>query len=76
MGYVLNRYWTFASHAKPRLSFTKYCVTYIAVYLGNMVLLGVFVEFFMLGTRVGQLISLSTVTLLSYFAQNNWVFKA
>jgi len=75
-GYILNRYWTFYSHGKPRLSFMKYLVTYIGIYFGNVALLGGIVGLTSLGPVLGQLIALGVVTLLSYLAQNNWVFRA
>ncbi|MBT5399835.1 GtrA family protein [bacterium] len=75
IGYILNRYWTFASSKKNRLSFIKYVMIYIGIYFSNVVLLSIVVEMTTFGPIFGQFISLGVVTLLSYLVQNNWVFK-
>lgn len=76
MGYLLNRFWTFADQGNPSRSFIKYLATYVGVYLGNWALLAILVERGITGPILGQLIALGVVTLLSYLAQRHWVFRA
>ena len=61
IGYILNRYWTFASSKKNRLSFIKYVMIYIGIYFSNVVLLSIVVEMTTFGPIFGQFISLGIV---------------
>ena len=74
--YFMNRYWTFASHGRPRRSFQKYCATYGMVYVINMVLLNAIVRLGLLGPVLGQLAALSVATGVSFLLQNFWVFHS
>lgn len=73
--YLLQRYWTFVPKGRLELSFFKYVMTYIGVFLGNIILLVVLVESGMLGPIIGQFVSLSLVIALSYLVQKLWVFR-
>ena len=75
LGYTLNRYWTFKSHGKPTRGFLKYCVSYVGVYLLNLVLLIGFVELCSLGEAIAQIPAIAVATIASYSAQRIWVFK-
>lgn len=75
LGYLLNRYWTFADQGHPARGFLKYLATYLGVFVGNWALLTVLVELNFTGPVFGQLIALGVVTLLSYLLQRYWVFR-
>lgn len=75
LGYLLNRYWTFASHENTTLSFLKYCSSYIILFLANLALLNLFIEQFNLGPNIAQLIAFTIVIGSSFFIQRFWVFK-
>lgn len=74
-GYLLNRFWTFASHGRPHWGFGKYVLTYIGVFFANATLLNLIVELLLTGPVMGQFIALSMVTLSSFLVQKHWVFK-
>ena len=72
-GYLLNRYWTFASN-KHRLSFIKYVVLYIVVFILNILFLILLVDFLLLDPIYSQFFILLIISLLSFVVQSNWVF--
>ena len=72
-GYLLNRYWTFASN-KHRLSFIKYVVLYIVVFILNGLFLIFSVDFLLLDPIYSQFFILLIISLLSFVVQSNWVF--
>ena len=74
-GYLMNRYWTFVSHNGTANSFVKYCMTYVAVFFLNLVLLNLFVGLNLMGPILGQLLAMGIVTILSFVLQNYWVFR-
>ena len=72
-GYLLNRYWTFASN-KHRLSFIKYIVLYIVVFLLNFLILILSVDFLLLDPIYSQFFIIGIISLVSFAVQNTWVF--
>ena len=74
-GYLLNRYWTFRTHGKPKHSFFKYSGSYIVVYLLNLLLLFSFVAGMGIDERLAQIPAVGLVTLASYGIQRFWVFR-
>ena len=75
LGYVMNRYWTFASHGRQINSFPRYALTYVVLFFFNLLLLGLLVEMDLLGPVTGQLVAFSVVTVCSFVSQNYWVFR-
>ncbi|MFC1740452.1 GtrA family protein [Pseudomonadota bacterium] len=75
LGYFMNRYWTFRVSRNQRSTFVKYSVSYIAVYLLNLILLFVFVDGMGLDERISQIPALGLATLVSYLTQRFWVFR-
>ena len=74
-GYLMNRYWTFRAHGKQYNTFFKYSVSYVAVYLLNLVLLYSFVAGMGFDERFAQIPAVGFVTLASYGVQRFWVFR-
>ncbi|MCB1615267.1 MAG: GtrA family protein [Pseudomonadales bacterium] len=74
--YLLQRYWTFMPKGKLQMSFLKYVLTYIGVFVGNMVLSVILIESGMLGPVIGQFVSLALVIVMSYLVQKFWVFRS
>lgn len=74
-GYLLNRFWTFASHGRPQWGFGKYVLTYVGVFFTNAALLNLIVELHLAGPVIGQFIALIIVTMGSFLLQKHWVFK-
>ena len=72
-GYLLHRYWTFASN-KHRLSFIKYVVLYIVVFILNGLFLIFSVDFLLLDPIYSQFFILLITSLVSFVFQSNWVF--
>ena len=72
-GYLLNSYWTFASN-KHRLSFIKYIVLYIVVFLLNFLILILSVDFLLLDPIYSQFFIIGIISLVSFAVQNTWVF--
>lgn len=76
LGYYLNRHWTFAGRSKVQHSFSKYLLTYLAVYAVNIVTLNLFMVFTNLGPLWGQVVALAIATVFSFSIQNYWVFRS
>ena len=74
-GYLMNRHLTFASHGRPHHSFLKYWVTYIIVYIVNLILLNLIVGLKLLDPVLGQLLVVGVITVISFLLQNFWVFQ-
>lgn len=73
-GYLLNKHWTFADREAARNGFLRYGLTYVLLYLLNVLLLALLVESGWLGPVVGQLVMLVVLTVSSFVAQRYWVF--
>ena len=73
IGYFLSRYWTFASN-KHRLSFIKYVVLYVGVFILNSLFLILSVDLLLLDPIFSQFFIIGIISLVSFVAQNNWVF--
>ena len=73
LGYSLNRYWTFSGY-KHRLSFIKYIVLYIVVFLLNFLILILSVDFLVLDPIYSQFFIIGIISLVSFAVQNTWVF--
>ena len=74
VGYMMNRYWTFAVNTSVMKSFPKYCVTYVGIYFINLAILNVIVRNNLLNPLLGQLVALGGIVFCSFLLQNFWVF--
>ena len=75
-GYLLNRYWTFSSNKQHRLSFIKYLMWYIIVFILNLLFLIFLVDFLLLNPIYSQLFVVLIISLVSFLVQKNWVFSS
>ena len=73
LGYLLHRYWTFSGN-KHRRSFIKYIVLYIVVFLLNLLMLILSVDFLLLDPIYSQFFIIGIISLVSFAVQNTWVF--
>ena len=73
LGYLLNRYWTFSGN-KHSLSFIKYIVLYIVVFLLNFLILILSVDFLLLNPIYSQFFIIGIISLVSFAVQSTWVF--
>ena len=73
-GYFLNRYWTFSSN-KHRLSFIKYVLLYIVVFILNIFFLILLVDLFLLDPIYSQFFIVLVISLVSFLVQDTWVFS-
>ena len=74
IGYFLNRNWTFSGN-KNRLSFIKYVVLYIVVFILNGLFLIFSVDFLLLDPIYSQFFIVLIISLVSFLVQNTWVFS-
>ena len=75
-GYLMNRYWTFASHGRTYSSFPKYGATCGILYVINVITLNLIVGFGLLDPVFGQVLALGVATVINFLLQNFWVFRA
>ena len=73
-GYLLNRYWTFSSNKQHRLSFIKYVVLYLVVFILNVLFLIFLVDFLLLDPIYAQFFIVLIISLASFLVQDTWVF--
>lgn len=76
VGYGLHRLTTFGDRQQLRRAFSKYTVTLIATFLANFALLAAIVRAGWLDPLAAQAVAMTAVTLASYMAQKNWVFRS
>jgi putative flippase GtrA len=74
--YLWNKYWTFRTSGDRLREFLRFNVVYLAVLGTNIVFLGFLVDGLHFDPRIGQLIVLPTVTLISFFGHKLWSFRA
>jgi putative flippase GtrA len=74
--YLWNKYWTFQVKEFRLVEFVKFNIVYLFALGANMLILYIAVERLTLDPRLGQLIVLPLVTLLSYFGHKYWSFHS
>ena len=74
VGYFLNRYWTFSNNNNYRLSFMKYVVLYVGVFILNSLFLILSVDLLLLDPIYSQFFIIGIMSLVSFIVQNTWVF--
>ena len=72
-GYFLNRYWTFSNN-NYRLSFMKYVVLYVGVFILNSLFLILSVDLLLLDPIFSQFFIIGIISLVSFAVQKTWVF--
>ena len=73
--YIWNKYWTFRTPKNHVKEFVKFNIVYLVILLTNVTLLGFLVEVLAIDPRIGQLIALPMVTIISYFGHRFWSFN-
>jgi putative flippase GtrA len=73
--YLWNKYWTFGTQKNHIKEFIKFNVIYLIILIANVSLLGFLVEALTVNPRIGQLIALPLVTIISYFGHRYWSFN-
>ncbi len=73
--YIWNKYWTFRTQKNQLREFIKFNCVYLLMLIANIVILGLLVNVFSFDPRIGQLIVLPIVTLISYFGHKYWSFS-
>jgi putative flippase GtrA len=74
IGYVVNRYWTFSSQGRPKAAFFKYIVTYVVVFVLELMTLNLAIQAGM-SSELGRIPSLVCATVAAYVLQRHWAFK-
>jgi putative flippase GtrA len=72
--YLWNKYWTFQVKNFRPAELVKFNIVYLLALGANMLMLYIAVELLAIDPRLGQLIVLPLVTLLSYFGHKYWSF--
>jgi len=73
--YIWNKYWVFKSQKILINEFLKFNSIYAAVFLTNALVLIFFVNALNLDPRIGQLIALPIITMISFTGHKYWSFK-
>ena len=73
--YIWNKYWTFKTKEITGSELIRFNLVYALVLASNAVVLIFFVEYLKLDPRMGQLIALPVVTLISFTGQKYWSFR-
>lgn len=73
--YIWNKCWVFKSNKISINEFLKFNSIYILVFLTNALILIFFVNALNLDPRIGQLIALPIITMISFTGQKYWSFK-
>jgi len=73
--YIWNKYWTFKSHRRLLSEFIRFNSVYAVVFVINAIILTVFVSTLHINSRLGQLITLPIVTIISFTGHRRWSFK-
>lgn len=71
-----NKYWIFKTKTIEPGEFIKFNIIYIIVFIANAVALFVCVDIISVDPKVAQLILLPLITVISFFGQKLWTFKA
>jgi len=72
--FVWNKYWTFRSDKLRLDEFIKFNLVYVGYLVVNAVILIYFVNILGLDPRIGQLIALPILTVVSFAGHKHWSF--
>lgn len=73
--YVWNRYWVFKSNDLKLIEFIRFNSVYALVFISNIVMLFVFVDIVRIGPKLGQIIALPLITIISFAGHKHWSFR-
>lgn len=73
--YIWNKYWTFQTSKNHLREFIRFNSIYLIVLLLNITVLYIFVNGLGINPRIGQIVVLPMVTLISYFGHRYWSFN-
>lgn len=73
LGYLLNKYWVFNKNEKVQ-SLIKYLLSYILIFLVNLILLWFSIEFCKANAIFSQLLIILIISIIGFVFQNFWVF--
>ena len=76
VGYLLQRFATFADRKHVERTLPKYVAAYVAAFALNLAVLDVLVRWLVFGPLAAQAVGLVVVTLTSYTVQQRWVFRS
>ncbi len=74
--FLWNKYWTFRTQKNHLRELIKFNLVYLVVLMVNIAILSILVDYLKVDPRLGQLIVLPTVTIISYFGHKYWSFRA
>ncbi len=73
--YLWNKFWTFKSDKSPINEFIKFNSVYLVVFVVNAITLMFLVSGLNFDPRIGQLIALPIITIISFAGHRYWSFK-
>lgn len=73
--YIWNKYWTFKMRRQSAKEFIKFNLVYLLVLLANIAVLYIMVNDLMINPRIGQIVVLPIITIISYFGHKYWSFN-
>jgi putative flippase GtrA len=74
--FLWNKYWIFKTTEIDLEEFVKFNVVYVIVFVANATALFLCVDIVSLDPRVAQLVLLPLITVISFFGQKLWTFRA
>ncbi len=74
--FLWNKYWIFKTKEINLEEFIKFNIVYVIVFVANAVTLFVCVDIISIDPKLAQLIILPIITLISFFGQKLWTFRA
>lgn len=73
--YIWNKYWTFKSKGTYINEFIKFNSVYVIVFIVNAITLIILVDILNINPRMGQLITLPIITIISFMGHRRWSFN-
>ena len=70
-----NKYWTFKSRDCHISEFIRFNSVYVFVFVVNAITLIILVDIFNMNPKIGQLIALPIITIISFTGHRRWSFK-
>ena len=74
--FLWNKFWIFKTKKINLVEFIKFNVIYVIVFVVNAVALFACVDIISVDSKLAQLILLPIITVISFFGQKLWTFKA
>lgn len=74
--FLWNKYWIFRTKKINLAEFVKFNVIYVVVFIVNAAALFVCVDIIYVDPKLAQLLLLPVITVISFFGQKLWTFKA